>query len=643
MREDLALKHLLLNEIREIEKQTNLAQVLKQLGQSLTIEYLRADQLYLIKAIIENKEVVIKVEKKDFEFYQRADTEKSLVREKKYSIGQDPNATDNQQKARKILSKLLSQANVTIPTEILIQQDNKFIRNIDWSAWLIVSLIAIASAFLTYYQGSKTFNLIDNTYTLESAWRILNGEVPYRDFNLVVMPGVYLKQALLMKLFGNYAILGLWWSMIAMAITVLLTHKVLRLMDTPRSLAVSLCLIAATGGNIFRPYVWYDVDAIILCLGSAALFLWSEKKTSFTKHVFSLGFLTALPLIFKQNLGLAHLVIISSIVYFQWLVYPTRFSWQRFFYYHLGIILALSMLVIPFWYLGAFSQLLDYTFVSASKLRMQKSIVDVFLATYPKLIPNYYLLPPYFPLPVFSTSFLTWGAMLFGGFYWFVGTHRSIFQLFLPFWILGLTISGVYALGAASIFPLMPLMAIMIALVWDFIRRFSIISRISYVIHIVVILLVIILVQHALAGYQLFFYRNAFTSPTPFKVEALKGMSSSPEIVAQIEQLVSFVNQIPKEETIVLLETEDPIYFLTNRRSPLSILQRYKSSGGDPETVYLPALKKAKPTWVIIKRRPQFSYGQKTTELEKIWLTSNYKEFKLLNYYSIWKRIEPET
>ncbi len=651
MREDLALKHLLLNENREIEKQANnlkenskeIIQAIKQISQTLTIEYNQAQLTYSIKAVVKEKEVIVNVAKKEFEFYQKADSEKSPVRQKGYSIGQDPVATNNQQKARELLSNLLSQTGLFLPKDLFTPNLNSInqAHKIDWFAWIVVCLIGIASSILTYYQGTRTFNLIDNTYTLEAAWRILNGEVPYRDFNLIVMPGIYLKQALLMKLFGNYAIVGVWWCVAAMFITVLLTYKILKLIDTPRGLSVSLCLIAGLGGNIIRPYVWYDVDALIFCLASIALFLWSEKKTSFTKQIFTLGFLTAIPLIFKQNIGLAHLVVVSGIVYFQWLAYPNRFSWKRFFQYHFGVTLALSLLIIPFWYLGALSQLFYNTFFLASKLRIQKPIFQLFLETYPMLREDYYLFPHYFPLPVYSCSFLTWGALAFGMISWFVGTHRSMLQMLLPFWVLGLTLAGVYALGAASIFPLLPLMAIMIALVWNFIEKLSLVPTISYyAIHIIVILLSGVILSHALAGYQLFFYANAFINPTPFKIDKLRGMSASPEAVAALEEITGIVNQIPQNESIALFVTEDPIYFLTNRRSPLKTLQRYKSSGGDPETIYLPELKKVQPLWVLLKIKPQFAYGQNFTASEIDWLNSNYQEVKKSKYYVIWKRID---
>jgi hypothetical protein len=649
MRVDLALKHSLLLESRKLverakrEGQLDLAQTITALSDTLEVEYQQEAQLYIVRTTLREKKIYREIGQKEFEFYQRADSEYAPVRQKNYQPGQDPAATNNQTKVKELLTQLLSEVDTTVPTEI--QTDKKLSQGLaagfDWLAWTVVFMIAGISATLTYYQGTRTFNLIDNTYTLEASWRILNGEVPYRDFNLVVMPGIYVKQAILMKLFSDSAMVGIWWCMIAMFITVLLTHLILKLIETPRWLAVTLCLIAAGGGNIVRPYVWYDVDALLFCLASAALCLWSEKQTSLSKYLFALGFLTALPLIFKQNLGVAHLVVMTVILYVQWAFYPHRFRRRPVLAYHLGIISVFALVIIPFWYWGALSQMLHQTFLLASELRIRDPISKILWDVFPVLPPNSEASVLTYPFPFFSTSFLTWGAITFGLSFWFVGTHRNIFLMLMPFWIFCISLSGIYALGTASIFPLMPLMAIMIALIRVFIRHFPTLSKFSnYVFYPATFYLALILIFHAVAGYQLFFYEQAFGPTTPFQTEKLKGLSSSPEVVTGLDKLVGFVEQLPPDDTIALLPTEDPIYFLANRKSPLKILQRYRQSGGDPLRVYLPELQRVEPTWVIIKTTPQFKYYQPLTPKESEWLKADYKMVNQFNQYLIWKRVD---
>ncbi|MFY9224432.1 MAG: hypothetical protein WAQ98_17295 [Blastocatellia bacterium] len=648
MREDLALKHLLYTQARELSKLSSIKsnkeieQGLKDLLESLVVEYQRQNQNYLIKVVINQQNISLTVDKKEFSFYQRADINKTENTQKLYQIGEDLAATNNEKKAREILVKFFLKAN--LPNNFFGEtaKETKPTTKFDWLAWGAVFLIAIAASILTWYQGTKTFNLIDNTYTLEIAWRILQGEIPYKDFTLVVMPGVYLKQALLMKLFGSQAIVGLWWTMFAMALTVLLIHLILKLIDTPRWMAVGLCLIVLGGGHIVRPYIWYDVDTLLLCFVSYSLLLWSEKKYSLNKGIFFIGLLAFLPVIFKQNLGIAHLVIVSSIIYVQWVIFPNRFSWSKAILFHLGIFAGIAILMLPFLYLGAAKELIHNTFFLAAELRVGYNVLE-FISFFKPIPPSYYYSnvennPNLDLIPFFMGSFLLWGSSFLVLLFWFVGTHRKISYLLMPIWILGISLAGVYTVGTGSVPALVPLVVILIALFWGFVKHFPALSKSGFYLFLIFpFFLSYLAISYALSGRQMFFYKNAFVSPTSFKSERLKGMYSSPDVVESLDAIVSFVNNLPTEDTVALIPTEDPIYFLTNRKSPLNLVQRFRQTGGDPDTKYVFELERVKPTWIINKLSPQFNLWPPLTQLEFDWLKANYQALPSTNGYRIWK------
>lgn len=649
MREDLALKHLLytqaqaLSKFPSIKKNKEIEQGLKHLLESLVVEYQRQNQNYLIKATINQQNITLTIDKKEFNFYHRADSNKTENTPKFYQIGEDLAATNNEKKAKQVLAELFLKAN--LPNNFFDEtsaKDTKPVIKFDWLAWGAVFLIAITASVITWYQGNRTFNLIDNTYTLEIAWRILQGEIPYKDFTLVVMPGIYLKQALLMKLFGNQAIIGLWWAMFAMALTVLLIHLMLKLMDTPRWMAVALCLIALGGGNSVRPYVWYDVDALLLCFASYSLLLWSEKKYSLNKAIFFIGLLAFLPTIFKQNLGVAHLVIVSSIVYAQWVIFPNRFSWSKAILFHLGIFSGIAILIVPFLYLGAAKELIQNTFFLAAELRLGYNVLE-FISFFKPIPPSYFYPnaennPNLDLIPFFMGSFLLWGSSFLALLLWFTGTHRRISYLLMPIWIFGISLAGVYTVGTGSVPALVPLVAILISLFWGFIKHFPSLSKPGFYLFLIIpFFLSYLAISYALSGRQLFFYKNALVSPTAFKSERLRGMYSSPEVVEGIDSIVNFVNSLPPEDTIALIPTEDPIYFLTNRKSPLNLVQRFRQTGGDPDTKYIFELERVKPTWIINKLSPQFNLWQPITQLEFDWLKANYQPLPSKQGYRIWK------
>ncbi|MFN0121274.1 MAG: hypothetical protein ACKV2V_12310 [Blastocatellia bacterium] len=652
MREELALNHLLLRQAMEMaraatrhgDEQTRAA--LDAVGDHLRVTWRRNEQLFVIESALNNQPLSISAGKQDFRFHQmfRPNTGDVAGADNNQAEAPDTIASANQIRARQVLTDMLAQAGVALPARLAIDAEKAGAETKSLSGFaplFCVLLIALCSAALTWYQGTRTFNLIDNTYTLETAWRIANGEVPYRDFRLVVMPGVYLKQALLIKLFGPVAITGLWWCLLAMPLTILLTWTILRLLDTPRWLAVALCLIPAAGGNVVRPYVWYDVDALLFCLGSMALLLWSEKHAGMKRHLFLIGLLSAVPLIFKQNIGVAHLTLVTLLVRTRLAVFPYAFPLREMARFMAGALAGLCLLFAPFLLLGALRQLFYDTIILAGALRVDKPLIP-FLFNFFPLAPlmrsgDWPELDTY--LAYYLSSFLLWGAMAISAVSWFAGTHNNLIRLLLPFWVAAVSLASLTALGEFSVFPLMPLIAILLAQLHAFLTRFPRGRWIATALTCgLAIALSASLCVHALSGHQLFFYRNAFSNPMPFHSAGLRGLSASADIAGRLDALVEFVNTLPAQESIALTPTEDPIYFLTGRQSPLYLLQRFKQTGGDANWEYLPEMQRVRPAWVIEKRDPQFRSWVPRTVRERHWLFMEYCLVREFSGYLIWKR-----
>jgi hypothetical protein len=505
----------------------------------------------------------------------------------------------------------------------------------DKVAWIIVFFIAIASAYFTWYQGTRTFDLLDNTYILEMSWRIANKEVPYKDFTLVITPGTFTIQALLMKIFSGKAITVVYWCMFVMFVTILTTHKLLRIISVPAWLAVVLTIIPAFAGAGMLPFVSYDIDTILLCLFSIGALLSAEKRDMPLSWMLPIGFLAALPLIFKQNIGLAHLVMISGLVNLSWFLIPWRYSFNKLLLFHLGVILGVLVLILPFWYFGALPDLFNNVFLLPAKLRLRYSFIG--------LLWDYFPIPFNLIEPVVSNiaSMMLWGSLAIFSLFWFVGRHKSIGRVFLPLWIFGIALASFMAQRQQSLVSLYPLLALLLGLSSIFVSYFSSTAKkVTYTLMVIFsIFLAQYLVKYSCAGNRLNFYQDPFVNPTEFKSEKMKGLRASPKIVEGVNEIVDFIDKtIPENETFALLPTEDPLFFITNRRSPLRIAQNYHETGGDPEN-YLLEMKRAKPTWILQKTKFQFFSWKENANLKGDWLNQNYKVVAKLNNYIIWKKI----
>ncbi len=650
MKEELALQHLLLRQAQELAHRAARAPeqaLLRQLGEALTVTYDRTHRRFLVAARLDGRELQATAERSEFRFYRRH-VERPGAEPAPADQGPsgDPAPAEhhNRDRARHLLLELLGPAGARLADSEAEPAPAGSSRRT--ALWCLL-LVALLSGALTWYQGTRTFNLIDGTYTLEVAWRLSNGEVPYRDFTLVVVPGIYVKQAVLHRLFGHAAIVGLWWCVFAMAATVLLTFIVLRQIDTPRGLAVVLCLVPAVGGNVVRPYVWYDVDAVLLVLSSIGFLLWAERRSGALRHLFCAGFLAVLPLLFKQNLGLAHLAAVTLIVYARWLLLSPSFTWRRCGAYHLGVFAGLLVLVMPFWLLGALPALVHDTVVLAGTLRISMSPL-VLLLGYSPLGPGLakVLGPPWpgvgWTVDFFCSSLLLWGSAAALGSTLLLGIHRSVVRLLLPLWIGAVGLAGLFALGEASVYPLLPLLAILLALLHAAADRVVSVRRhASAVVGGAAVALAASLLAHALSGRELSFYREPFGEVAGFRSERLRGMAASARDARGLDELVVFVDALPAGDTVALTPTEEPIYFLTGRRSPLRIVQRLKQSGGDPSRVFLPEIIRVRPVWVFEKSSPQFLHWQPLTRGERSFLEQNYRELGRLSLYRVWRRNDP--
>lgn len=66
--------------------------------------------------------------------------------------------------------------------------------------------LAAAAAVLTWLTGNRGIFLFDQSAVFDGAWRVIQGQAPYRDFVIPFGPLVYLIQALFFRLFGvNWA------------------------------------------------------------------------------------------------------------------------------------------------------------------------------------------------------------------------------------------------------------------------------------------------------------------------------------------------------------------------------------------------------------------------------------------------------
>src|SRR2546423_2940240 len=174
--------------------------------------------------------------------------------------------------------------------------------------WLVAAALCVATALVVVWQNAHVAVLWDLSYTLEHAYRISLGDVPYRDFPFVHPPITFLLQAAFIKLSGR----GFWhhlaYCAIAGAAGTLLTWRIMRGLTTgtPHAKLIALLLaipLVPLGIYSVFPHPFYDPDCSLALLISIALLVKLDRKPSSFILPILTGASLIVPLFIKQNIG----------------------------------------------------------------------------------------------------------------------------------------------------------------------------------------------------------------------------------------------------------------------------------------------------------------------------------------------------
>lgn len=215
--------------------------------------------------------------------------------------------------------------------------------------WVIAIGLALATALVVVWQNSHLTVLWDVSYTLDHAYRIALGDVPYRDFPFAHPPITFLLQAAIIKLTGRVYWHHVVYCAVAAAFGTFLTWRLMRqiLDEFPYAKAIALCLslpLVPLGIYCVFPHPFYDPDCTLAILIS--LFLLSHLDLRPNSVVLPLlaGASLVVPLFVKQNTGLVFLL--TAIGLLTALLIWQKLNHERVRHYALTIAAALAALAI---------------------------------------------------------------------------------------------------------------------------------------------------------------------------------------------------------------------------------------------------------------------------------------------------------
>lgn len=182
--------------------------------------------------------------------------------------------------------------------------------------FLAAACLFAATAAVLLWQNAHLVVLWDLSYVLDSATRIAEGQIPYRDFPFVHAPLTFLLQAAIIRISGRvYFHHVLYCAFVGGLGTVLTWRILLRSLDGRLRAAWLVALglsapLTVLGIYCILPLPSYDCD----CAFSILAAIWLLRRLDGTEGsirpwfgAFSAGAASVLPVFFKQNIGLVFL------------------------------------------------------------------------------------------------------------------------------------------------------------------------------------------------------------------------------------------------------------------------------------------------------------------------------------------------
>ncbi len=565
---------------------------------------------------------------------------------------------------------------------------------------LIAFVIALGASFFTLWKSFQFTHLVDYTYQVEIAYRLFRGELPYRDFMLVLTPGTYALMALVMHITGGYVHMGqvvhtMVWSFIG----IILVYQIGQRLTKNQWITVMLLAPLIFSGFGLYPYPIYDIFATIAVLGSVYGVILYREHRQILFHL-GTGMLIFVPFLFKQSIGGGYAALILLGIALEDFFFARQTHTKRFFGVLMGFSVALALFIgwlqahgimAEFYYqtfvfpqvhrdpstagyATAYRELLFFlslfppskiallvcmgtVIISISKLmprihsyglRMALSAIRVGLLAIPPATVLIYVFarmrlgdPP-------GPLLCTWGAFVVSGVLLAaVGTVRRIFwnhpiHVSIPMGLFGAVVGALASHGfMGSNYGVWPLIIVYLYWVYGYIATPATTLYLRFVYVTLSVFFSVLLFWYSTSNTLFWFAPNVGTM-TSSSYPSLRYLTTRGSWIGDMDTLLRYIDEkIPPSDLIALFPNEDPLYAAMARKNVLFCPQFF----GLTCSVSLDGMKKEvqqkRIGWIIIKTNIQAPYGSYTLEeLTQMMSELSFEKIQTLSSYDIYRSVK---
>jgi len=460
----------------------------------------------------------------------------------------------------------------------------------------------VATAAVVVWQNARLTVLWDFSFIVETATRIAFGDVPYRDFPFPYAPITFLNQAAIIKLFGRAAWHHAAYAAVMGGVASALTYATVRQIESRRIVAVALTTpLIILGIYCIFPHPFYDPDCCVVVLVVILLLIRNVPMAA--------GATAVLAVFVKQNIGLALVIAVVA------LALITR-QWRVI----LGVVAAAVAATAIVATVFGIENYVQWTIRYAAQRRLMP--IGEYLSIYVDPTLCWWIACCVIAAFLLHRWRIVAIALMSAPFVWSIARifltddplEREINLLRL--WPLVIVCAAIAALRERDLLPFVVIAAIhgafLSQITWG--STYGIwpllVILLAFTLRRLPSVVAFVVVAAILAGGIPYVIKNERLTYVKLDGERHRwnGLTVNGEWLPDFEELVAWLDRnVPRDDAILFLPGEDPLYFVTGRRPQFPVLMFDRTINPYDAATIARLADEHHVRWVIIKKRLQLN------------------------------------
>ena len=183
---------------------------------------------------------------------------------------------------------------------------------------LMCTLLALFAFYFNWATGHRGIDLLDQSMIIDGGWRILQGQIPYKDFLIPFVPVTFYIQALFFRLFGVNWTATVLSACLLNVVATLSVIRMVRLLLGDRSRVLAWCAGFGTAVCFQAPFgtLWLEQTAMFFDLLALQAAVESLHAAGFRRSFWQVacGISLAVAMFSKQNFGTLFVPIVFAVL-----------------------------------------------------------------------------------------------------------------------------------------------------------------------------------------------------------------------------------------------------------------------------------------------------------------------------------------